>query len=85
MYKIDVKESVNFLYRESYPISSLCILSLKYHKEKNQLTFRYLNTLFDLCHDSNTTEYTWFLLYRLVYESPITKTNIKLNNIEIYN
>ena len=61
----------NELYGESYSVNALCIFSLKYHEEKELLTHEYVKTLAHLCHDSHTTENIWFILYRLISESPI--------------
>lgn len=59
------------LHSESYSIIALCLFSYKYHKKKNCLTREYTKLLANLCHDSYTTENTWFIIYRLISESPL--------------
>jgi DNA polymerase III delta prime subunit len=69
----DIDSVVDELYSQSFSILALCIYSMNYHKNVNALTDEYLNLLANLCNDSYTTEYTWFILYRLINESPLRK------------
>ncbi len=77
--KPNVYQVTDELYAESYSVNSLCICSLKYHEEKDNLTYKYLKTLANLCNDSHTTENIWFILYRIINESPI-RNNLLGNN-----
>ena len=67
----DICRVTDELYGESYSVNALCIFALKYHQEKGCLTHKYVKTLAYLSHDSHTTENIWFILYRLISESPI--------------
>ena len=72
----NISEVTHELYGEAYSVNSLCVLSMKYHQDKQQLTHAYVKTLAHLCHDAHTTENTWFILYRLINESPIRQNHI---------
>lgn len=74
----DVRKITHELYKESHSIIGLCVFSLEYHQKKNCLTLVYVKLLAHLCNASYTTENTWFLIYRLINESPIR--NFKLEN-----
>tara|TARA_Y100000389_G_scaffold204120_1_gene255118 strand:+ start:2381 stop:3322 length:942 start_codon:yes stop_codon:yes gene_type:complete len=69
----DIEKSVNIVYGESLSITMLCIYTLKYHKNLKLLTNEYIKVLAHMCHDTLTTEDTWFLIYRIIYESPKRK------------
>tara|TARA_Y100000389_G_scaffold204259_1_gene255925 strand:+ start:17944 stop:18879 length:936 start_codon:yes stop_codon:yes gene_type:complete len=69
----DIDSVADELYGESFSILALCTYSMKYHKRKGALTYDYLKLLAKLCNDSYTTEYTWFIFYRLINESPLRK------------
>ena len=53
---------------------TLCIKSLQYHSNLNKLTNDYVQVLAKISNDSRTTENTWFLIYRLINESPLRQS-----------
>ena len=65
---------VNNLYFEAYSVITLCIKSLQYHSNLNKLTNDYVQALANISNDSRTTENTWFLIYRLINESPLRQS-----------
>lgn len=67
----DVKEITNELHKESHSLIGLCVFSLEYHQKKGCITTEYVKLLAHLCNASHSTENTWFLIYRLIDESPI--------------
>ena len=78
----NILEITNELYDAAYSVITLCIMSLKYHKLKKCLSNDYVIVLANIAHDSRTTENTWFLLYRLISESPLF---IKLSKDQLHN
>jgi DNA polymerase III delta prime subunit len=69
----DVKRVTQELYRESHSVIGLCIYSMHYHQKNKCLDYDYIKLLAHLCHDTHTTENTWFLIYRLIDESPMRR------------
>jgi len=67
----NITKSTNYIYRQSLSINTLCIFSLEYHSNLNKLTYDYIKLLANICHDSNSTDDTWFLIYYMIQKSPI--------------
>ena len=70
----NIMSVVNELYFQAYSIITLSIKSLQYHSKKNHLTNDYVQVLAKISNDSRTTENTWFLIYRLINESPLRQS-----------
>ena len=73
----NTKHIIDLLYGKAYSVNALSELMMMYHEEKNMMTHTYIKILGQLCHDSHTTDDTWFLLYRMIIESPIRKEYMK--------
>lgn len=69
-----LKNVVDFLHDDINSVKQFCIELLKFHKKHKCLSSSYTQLLAEMCVDSQTTTNTWFIIYRLLKESPYFST-----------
>jgi len=70
-----LKNVVDFLHDDINSVNYFCVELLKFHKKRNHLSTRYTKLLAEMCVDSTKSTNTWFILYRLIQESPYFNKN----------